>query len=310
MPNKLSILIKPGQSGKTHKIEELIHENTHTQVNFIFGPKNCVLNRQTKNRISHSIVWDSKEKHKNQKPQSVEDMYTHIVEYITHNTNINVVSCTTSQFLDRVNTLIYLLDTKHEKIKVGIYLDEADVSMNQWKESLFMWNVTNCVESVIAVTATPLHIFRHIDTNIKVIGLCKDEIIRPMYHHFDDSKVVHNSTWDMIKHTSIEMLQDIEDGKLGNYELFLPNKKTFIPGTIKCVSHDEIAMYVTSKDRKNPGVVFVFNGKKRELRFPDGKIVDLRDNLMGKNAMEQKYVIARSIQNIQTSYISYICDWI
>lgn len=349
--NKLCLLIKPAQSGKTGKIKELIQKKTSeiennygaalaaalndelddlkaqlilaqleensvfsgaSRVNFLFGSNNCALNRQTSSRLNgnnnHTFVYDSKII---KKGHDEADFQQNIIKIVRDDDSaiVNVVCCTNTSYSHKAMAIIGWIEIAlPESVKIGIYLDEADKTMNVWLKWVKKWDANTRVSTITAVTATPEPIFKRLQGNLRVIPFNEHEIVpeidgSSIYHCFDDSKrIIVNkldsdkkelSSFDIMKKVFEEYGNIDRGNKLGNHNIILlPGVNSFIPAKSSCKSHEEIANFVQSPELNHPAAVFIINGQNKELRIPGQQTISLWSDIMGNSGKEMKEVIS------------------
>jgi hypothetical protein len=123
-----------------------------------------------------------------------------------------------------------------------------------------------------------------------------EETHKKFYRGLKDLNIVEydDSTADTPALYAEKILQD-------HMEIVQPGMRAYIPGSHKKDSHDAVANMLL---RRGFAVV-VLNGTDKELRLPDGKIIELRDLIMGKNAQELGRILAKMYQDYNLQQYPY-----
>ena len=163
--NKLYLLTKPCQSGKTQKTFEFILQTREKQyVNIIFTNNSLIETTQTKVRKN---LWDETHNLGKTLELSSQSEYkdaVQIFEQIVKNKEMCVIACTNkTRFKDLTKIIIFSLIKKLD-IKFSIYIDEADKIFNKsgkLRKMVDLWKRSSSVKRISFITATPRRMFRH-----------------------------------------------------------------------------------------------------------------------------------------------------
>lgn len=286
--SKLQGLVLPCQSGKTSKAIDLIQERfkhvselfdgSKTDLNVWISANNKMLVKQTESRMERDLYavdddsddddadavingtvfsWMSGTKHNNIHPDS-------LVKLILKNKISMIVMCSNGvriRYLDYVLKELLDYGAIFDK-KINIWIDEADVSMNSWSKYPHVLEMP-FINQVILVTGTIESIVRKYGS-IRVIAY--ETTYPECYRRLTDAECIE------VEYASSDMMEYLAEVIRPNYEWMVqPGMRAFIPGEFKKESHEDISKALLSIGF----VVIILNGTHKELRFPEGNVIDL-----------------------------------
>jgi hypothetical protein len=266
---KMSVIYLPGQSGKTRKAQKQMERmmlcvetfENPAVVNIWMSSNNLTLESQSYSRLSRDehtnnpIIWDSKGK----KLKLLE------IAFMLQNAESNLlVCCTNKRRVDQLGKLVRKLESvnQHQDIQINVWIDEADATMNVWKDFVELCEELNIVTGITLITASGVEKLIKEFGTINIHGY--DESHPEIYHACHESMhYPHEQTG-----SAFEYVKKIIDT---NPLLMRPGLKAYIPGARTQRSHEQIAKYLLS----NGAAVFIINGANKELRMPDGTCVKI-----------------------------------
>lgn len=295
-------LLRPGQSGKTRKIQELMREYesyadlflgpAHNPLNIIITSNNIALSHQTSTRMNHDMYetesidsdddkianaqiigncfsWTSGSKG----GMKVDELFAKIIQKeITM-----IVCCANKRRIDYIFLLIKKLNKFQEyRPKVNVWIDEADASIKLWSNPEVNMSSLPNVQSVILVSATFNSILKKYH-RLRIIGCA--ETHPEVYHKIADciqevdiSALAGRTEITERVHSSSDFLEAV----LARHpEWTRPGIKMFAPGNHVQTSHDENASMLV----KRGFAVLVLNGNEKAIRLPHGlPSIQLQDN--------------------------------
>jgi len=293
---KVQCILRPGQSGKTRKMVELIKE---IRANFadlaaagwsdagmlnIFVVSNVMaLADQTTKRMQRELHDDASSTHSDESDDGVADAqliddcfawtsgnagnkFTPDVLFslIVRKKVSTVVLCANKR---RLNYLKQLIDMLNEFVdyrgKIHMWIDEADASINLWSKPAMDVTTLPIVQKVTLVSATFNSIVKQYG-RLRILG---DIITHPScYHKVADCVVIEDNC----------PLPPTEDSAALAYlsavlpkhpEMCAPGARLFAPGDYTQASHDEVASYLVAAGF----AVLVLNGTEKAIRLPNGR---------------------------------------
>jgi hypothetical protein len=306
---KLKSLHLPAQSGKTRKVEEQIElfksindfDGTENDVNLWISANNRLLVYQTAQRLEKDLTTPSEDLEPGELSNAVIDGNIFSWTSGTKKTNISHDSLAFKIFKGEVEMVVlcsnsirikYLIDMIKElvspmfKKKINIWIDEADRNMNMWSKYPDIIAL-DIIKQVTLVSATMDNIVKKYGT-LKMIAY---ENTHPScYRCLRDSNMIEE---DVAKSSAAEYVSYVL--KKYTAKLVRAGIRAFIPGNSTKKSHEEIATLL-----KNYGfVVIILNGERKELRFPEGHVLDLKDILNGSENDSEEFnkILARLYTN-------------
>jgi hypothetical protein len=278
---KYEIMIRPAQSGKTRKMQELIKDyekssNDKSYINILICSRNLNLVKQTQARMKKDL-YDQDDEDDESDNGSADDSIDKegIFSWMTGTKKNNisvkelksdiiddnvdmVICCSHKKRIRYVKDLLNLLDaSKHFDKKINMWFDEFDDYVNLWAPANFHENKK--VNKIHLVSAT-------IDAVMELYDLVKvipyQETYPECYHKFMDSQLIEvesssSNTVDYLKEVYTKFKALIKK----------PNIKLFAPGDDEVKSHDHIADYLLGEGF----AVAIINGKRKCIITPDDK---------------------------------------
>jgi len=275
----------PAQSGKTKKVEDLITEykqftkfEEFADCDIFISANNRVLVAQTATRMKDDLgtkdekndeciingsifCWMSGTKKSKISSSEIENQ-------ILKDKMEMIMVCAHKARLD--NYLKKLLDGLEEsntlnlkKVKINIWIDEADKSINLWSKyenKIFDYKIVN---KVTLITATLNSILKRYKT-VNILPF--EEPYPDCYRGLKDMNKIEIN----YASGSVEYVKHIIN--TNRNKLTKPGMRAFIPGEMKKKSHDEIADFLS----ENGFIVIVINGERKEILVPDGNKIDLK----------------------------------
>lgn len=231
---KVSLLVKPCQSGKTWEVLKQVSELDDNVISIFFTDNSLLQSTQLKSRMDNfdgiddgtTLVLSSKSKCKN-----ANELPTHI---LTKGIK-TIIACSNSTRVKDMDTLfnIWNIFDPNENKKFNIYIDEADRMINMMTPYLEQWEETDCINGVVLITATPHNILRDLG-DLKIVKL--EETYDPnSYHRFQDSEF---RSYEIKKNDGCYVDKVLtkarDDNDINNGNVF------YFPGNVKKVSHYHI----------------------------------------------------------------------
>jgi len=271
--DKLTLICKPEQSGKTAVMIEYInkkritdnHHCTKTAVNIIFSDNNLLLTKQTASRVGSGVyklpgtdqnyVELSSRKH-----DTVINHVTDVLHAILFKHVNNIICCTNRT---RVNDIVSLINTMntdpstYNKFSFVIWLDEADKFINTVDRDF----IPLCQQYVnidcVLITATPDRLFDKYEY-IRVLPL--ETTINSTYHGWNDNDIYILENDTGTRAGFVHQVVDTVD--------IIKGSKWFIPANITTASHKVVADVLT----ENGFAVITVNGRGIYLTLPSCSI--------------------------------------
>ena len=301
--SKMQGLVLPCQSGKTGRAINIIRERyefvsklhgCETDVNIWISANNKLLVKQTESRMIDELCEQEEEPECDEKSDAEDsdgeadavikgDVFSWMagskknnisfaelaLEIITDTVEM-IVMCSNGIRIRYLNQLleklhIMYLRGKFQK-KINIWIDEADKSVTTWSKYPQVLEM-GMISQVILVTAT-------IETIIKKyhsLRVMRYETTYPeCYRRMKDMECIEV---DYASSDVVGYIRHILDPR--QKTLVQPGVRAFIPGKADKQSHEDIAAYLLSIGF----VVIILNGTHKEMRLPEGDVIDLRPYL-------------------------------
>lgn len=231
---KISLLVKPCQSGKTWEVMKQVSELDDNVISIFFTDNSLLQSTQLKSRMDNfdgigdgtTLILSSQSKCKN-----TNELPTHI---LTKGIK-NIIACSNSTRVKNMDVLfnVWNIFDPNETKRFNIYIDEADRMINMMRPYIEQWEENECINGVVLITATPHNILRDLG-DLKIVKL--EETYDPnSYHRFQDSEF---RIYEFKKNdrcyidkvlTQAKDNNDINDGNI-----------FYFPGNVKKVSHYNI----------------------------------------------------------------------
>jgi len=164
------------------------------------------------------------------------------------------------------------------KLKINIWIDEADESIKLWNQPCFNRIISfKKVSKITLISATFDNVVKQFG-KIKVIPYA-ESYSKETYHKTSDSEIIEEN-YVVLKKNSSNYLSYIIN-KYEN-ELCIPGIRLFAPGNTNKKSHDEIATFLKSKGF----VVVKINSNEKVVIHPNGDKIDLKEYLNSEDPVE------------------------
>lgn len=244
--NKLILLIKPCQSGKSFKLFQLMgdlfeqerKENQQHTINLTFCDNSILQTVQTSTRMNNSEAL-SEYKTEDGELSLILSSKSAVKDHMTLATYLlegykNVVMCANSKRCEDVTRLI---SKTMKNFKFNIQIDEADKSIKLFQPYIDIWCKLNNVTNITLITATPNRLFNRLG-EMRIIKL--EKTYDPdIYHRFSESDF---------------RIYDLNPGPLlyikcvlkQNRKLIQPGTVWFIPTKTRRSAHVDVKNLVTS----------------------------------------------------------------
>jgi hypothetical protein len=301
--SKMKWLILPAQSGKTRKAEDMIslteainrqmHPDQGEELNIWISANNKLLVYQTTSRIKKDLGAGSSSDDESSDEDCDAVIKGNIFSWTSghKNTNIRVGelarAVTRRDASKRVDMII--MCAHHARFKylnelledisgdinrrISIWIDEADRTINLWSRYADILRHA-AVRRVTMVSAT-------FETGLETYGrisiLPYSRTAPDCYRSLADCKAIYEEGPSNAVEYVGAVLEKHRD------RLVVPGMKAFIPGDISKKSHEEIC---TLLREKYGFVVLILNGDSKQIRFPDGRAIDLRPYLTIRDPRE------------------------
>ena len=283
---KVQCLLRPGQSGKTRTVQDLIREyegyaelflgRDALPLNIVICSNNRHLVHQTTVRMNNDLFDDSEGSELSDDDGPADAQVNgscfswvsgtkgvikpeHLAWDIVTGKVSMVVCCAHKTRLDYVYKLISKLsEFPGYRSKVNIWIDEADASIKLWsKPEMDITRMSN-VQTVTLVSATFNTILKKYE-RLRVLGYA---ITHPeCYHKVGDCVGITDDENGM--GGALAYLTTVLDK---HPEMLLPGVRMFAPGDHIKSSHDEVASLLVRKGF----AVLVLNGSEKRIRMPNG----------------------------------------
>ena len=281
--SKLQGLVLPCQSGKTrkaidhikeryHDVSEL-HDGNKTDINVWISANNKMLVKQTETRMDNDLFTEEEDEDADaaitgsvfswMSGTKMNNITSDDLAWKVSNDEIDmIVMCSNGiriRYLDQV--LKRLASSKHFDRKINIWIDEADVSKGSWGKYPHVLEMP-MVNEVILVTGTIESIIREYQS-VRVIAY--ETTYPPCYRRLTHAECI------TVEYSSSDILQCIAEVIRPRKYMARPGMRAFVPGGFEKESHETISTALLSIGF----VVIILNGTHKELRFPEGNVVDL-----------------------------------
>jgi len=300
--SKMQGLVLPCQSGKTGRAINIIRERyqivsklheCESDVNIWISANNKLLVKQTESRMISELCEQEEEPEYDEKSDEDSDGEADAVikgdvfswmagskknnisvaelalEIITDTVEM-IVMCSNgirvrylNQLLERLH--IMYLRGKFQK-KINIWIDEADKSVTTWSKYPHVLEM-GMINQVILVTATIESVIKKYHS-IRVMQYATT--YPACYRRMKDMECVEV---DYASSDAVGYVRHILD--MRHETLVQPGIRAFIPGKADRQSHEDISTYLLSIGF----VVIILNGTHKEMRLPEGDVIDLRSYL-------------------------------
>uniref|UniRef100_A0A6C0AHA9 Uncharacterized protein n=1 Tax=viral metagenome TaxID=1070528 RepID=A0A6C0AHA9_9ZZZZ len=266
--SKVQGLYLPAQSGKPRKMNDRMIYNKRAselfgagEVNFIITSNNITLAEQT-TRVDMELSTQFQDSdvyawHSGKKTNCSEaELFVKILDGLE-----TIVLCANAVRMALVCKVLARLEKSNDfNKKVNIWIDEADASIQLWKQHDYLLLYTKII-MVYLVSATFEIIFKQYD-RIFIIGYAHTH--SECYRCLRDCDKVEVD----VVGTTLAYVEYVLD----QYELVKPGVRIFAPGDSVKESHLAIATTLYEKGF----VVVLINGSRKEILIPDKKAIDLR----------------------------------
>ena len=280
--SKVQCLLRPGQSGKTKKMQDLIREYADlanlfhgegtTPLDIVICSNNRSLAHQTTVRMNNDLFESESIEDDDSDDAPAETQLTgscfswvsgtkgvvkpeHLAWDIVTGKVSMVVCCAHKKRLD----YLYLLLTKLNEFpgyrsKVNVWIDEADASIKLWSRPGVDVTLLSSVETVTLVSATFNTILKKYE-RIHVLG---DPVTYPPSYHkvADCIQTADDEPGDAAAYLAAVLAK--------NPQLVQPGIRLFAPGDHIKVSHNDVANHLLGRGF----AVLVLNGSEKRIRLP------------------------------------------
>jgi hypothetical protein len=296
--SKLQCLILPAQSGKTRKVEEEIARfscinrffGNPDDLNIWISANNKMLVHQTTKRIQTDLCSSSSSDDEEESDAVIKGSVFSWTSG-TKKTNITakelvlevieervemIILCAHSVRIRYLKTLLeHLNASKYFNKKINIWIDEADKSINLWNKYPELINIPH-LHQVTLVSAT-------MDDVVKVFGRIRVrayQVTHPACYRRLKDCITRKE--DGLASSPVEYVKHVLNK---HTHLSQPGMRAFIPGDFTQESHEEIAALLVSRGF----AVIIINGKSKEVRFPNGNVIDLVPYLTVKDDIPDEF---------------------
>lgn len=172
-----------------------------------------------------------------------------------------VILCAHKRRVTYLADMLAALERHRFAKRINIWIDEADASENIWGKFSHVI-ASPLISQVTMVSATyDAKFFKKYPMSIIPFQVTHPEC----YRCLKDSRTFVE---DFLAKQAPEYVKAVLD----KYpHLIHPGARAFIPGNNARATHDEVCDFLVSKGF----VVLILNGKRKEMVFPDGRIIDL-----------------------------------
>ena len=293
--SKVQCILRPGQSGKTRKMVELIKEvrrdlaeltaagwSDAGMLNIFVVSNVMALADQTTKRMQRElrddVSTDSDESDDGvADAQLVDDCFAWtsgnmgnkftpdvLFSLIVRKKVSTVVLCANKRRLNYLKALIDMLsDYAAYRDKIHMWIDEADASIKLWSKPAMDVTTLPIVQKVTLVSATFNSILKQYG-RLRILG---DIITHPScYHKVADCVVIEDNS--VLPPTESSGALAYLSAVLPKHpEMCQPGARLFAPGDYTQASHDEVASYLVAAGF----AVVVLNGTEKAIRLPNGR---------------------------------------
>lgn len=305
--SKVQCLLRPGQSGKTKKIQDLIREYAElanifhgegaTPLDIVICSNNRSLAHQTTVRMNNDL-FDTESVDDDDSDDGPADARLegscfswvsgtkgvikpeHLAWDVVTGKVSMIVCCAHKKRMDYVYTLINKLNEfPSHRGKVNIWIDEADASIKLWSRPAIDVTLISVVQTVTLVSATFNTILKKYE-RLHVLG---DVITHPACYHkvADCTQLMDDESGDALAYLT---------AVLPKYpHLLAPGIRLFAPGDHVKTSHNDIANYLV----RHGFAVLILNGSEKRIRMPNGLASIVLSEHVGAEAEEVGRQMAR-----------------
>lgn len=261
--NKIEVIVKPTQSGKTSVIIDTIKNKKDKNImDIVFADNNILLGNQTGKRIVDNgcnatvITCKNKDVKCETECLGMKFLRRDTLVLLSNKTRFDFVESflNDEKFLSTIN--------QNENIKFRIWIDEFDSRLNEFKEHIEKFSKNKNVIKILGLTATPQTIknILLID-NIKYSFLPVDDT---KYHYTKDH------IYETIKIKGKNKIEDIFENILSKYNNNDGNI-WFCPAEKDTQDHDDVKNFFLNKGY----VCIIINGKEKRIYISEKKYVDI-----------------------------------
>ena len=290
--NKLHLLAKPCQSGKTgiminHLKDIMINtENNNKNIAILFCNNSLLETSQSSCRIENNdienVIISSKSNTKN--------IHSLLSKILTEDIR-TIICCANSTQINNIKLLLKKISKIKEnyseirKHKFHIFIDEADKTFGGNNFTHIKEFTSNeLIEKITLITATPKRILNNIPKNegINIISI-EESYNRDVYHRLEDSEIIY--------------IEDENDNYyyeniLSKY-FFQNNTFMFCPGSIQIKSHNKMRKILND----NGFNVLVINSEGNIIYYKNGIKKDIPKKKM-YNKESSKIELSKWLSNI------------
>lgn len=299
--SKVQCILRPGQSGKTRKMVELIKEvranlaeltkagwNDAGMLNIFVVSNVMALADQTAKRMQKElrddVSTDSDDSDDGVADARVEgDCFAwmsggaglkvnpkELAWLIGTKKVTTVVLCANKRRLNYLKQLLNeLAEAPFYKDKIHMWIDEADASIKLWGKSDMDVTTMDIVQKVTLVSATFNSILKQYG-RLRILG---DIITHPSCYHKVADCVVIEDNCAFLPAMGSGALAYLSAVLPRHPEMRQPGARLFAPGDYTQASHDEVASYLVAAGF----AVLVLNGTEKAIRMPNGRAPLLLD---------------------------------
>ena len=280
--SKVQCLLRPGQSGKTKKMQDLIrdyaelakifHGEGTTPLDIVICSNNRSLAHQTTVRMNNDLFESESIEDDDSDDAPAETQLTgscfswvsgtkgvvkpeHLAWDIVTGKVSMVVCCAHKKRLDYIYSLLTKLNEfPGYRSKVNVWIDEADASIKLWSRPAVDVTLLSSVQTVTLVSATFNTILKKYE-RIHVLG---DAITYPPSYHkvADCIQTADDEPGDAVAYLAAVLAK--------NPQLVSPGVRLFAPGDHIKVSHNDVANHLLGRGF----AVLVLNGSEKRIRLP------------------------------------------
>jgi hypothetical protein len=292
--SKVQCLLRPGQSGKTRKMQELIREYEGyadlflgpgtNPLNIVITSNNIALSEQTSTRMNRDLYETESVDSDDDKIADAQVNGTcfswtsgskgmkvsedALFSLIVRQKIAMIVCCANKRRLTYIFNLLKMLNEYPAyRPRINVWIDEADASIKLWSNPALDVTALPNVTCVTLVSATFNSVLKKYE-RLRIIGCA--ETHPEVYHRVSDCIQEHDASAlgartevnDRV-HSSADYLAAV----LTKHPAWnAPGMKLFTPGNHVQSSHDENASFLV----KRGFAVLVLNGNEKAIRLPYG----------------------------------------
>ena len=292
--SKVQCLLRPGQSGKTRKMQELIREYEGyadlflgpgtNPLNIVITSNNIALSEQTSTRMNRDLYETESVDSDDDKIADAQVNGTcfswtsgskgmkvsedALFSLIVRQKIAMIVCCANKRRLKYIFNLLKMLnDYPAYRPRINVWIDEADASIKLWSNPALDITALPNVTCVTLVSATFNSVLKKYE-RLRIIGCA--ETHPEVYHRVADciqeedaSALGARTEINERVHSSVDYLEAV----LAKHPAWnAPGMKLFAPGNHVQSSHDGNASFLV----KRGFAVLVLNGNEKAIRLPYG----------------------------------------